>query len=165
MKLIATHQDQNIPVEVERAPHGYRVKLGDRWIEIDMVRANRFVYSLRTEDGTQFLIVPDNQGAHHSISFGDSKVHVDLFDPLSMKRKRREDEMGGSGNITALMPGRVVRVAVTVGETVAKGTPLLILEAMKMENEIQSPRSGTVKEILVKDGQTVDGGAALLVIE
>jgi Biotin carboxyl carrier protein len=141
------------------------VRLGDRWVEIDMVRANRFVHSLRMQDGTQFLVIHDSQGVHHSISFGDCKVHFDLHDPLAMKRKRREDEMGGSGNVNALMPGRVVRVTAKAGDVVAKGTPLLILEAMKMENEIQSPRAGIVKEILVKDGQTVDGGAALLVIE
>ena len=60
------------------------------------------------------------------------------------------------------MPGRIVRVLVAQGDTVTKGTGLLILEAMKMENEIQAPVDGTIEELFVKPGETVEGGAPLL---
>ena len=60
------------------------------------------------------------------------------------------------------MPGRIVRVLVNKGDAVRKGAGLLILEAMKMENEIQSPADGVVEELFVEAGQTVDGGAELV---
>jgi biotin carboxyl carrier protein len=71
----------------------------------------------------------------------------------------------GAGSVTALMPGRVVRINVQVGDAVEVGDVLLILEAMKMENEIRSPKAGVVKEIPVAIGQSVVGGQALAVIE
>jgi biotin carboxyl carrier protein len=60
------------------------------------------------------------------------------------------------------MPGRVVRVLVAKGDTVARGAGLLILEAMKMENEIQAPAAGVVDEVFVTAGQTVELGAELV---
>jgi biotin carboxyl carrier protein len=63
------------------------------------------------------------------------------------------------------MPGRVVRVLVAQGDAVRKGTGLLILEAMKMENEIQALADGTVQEVFVTPGQTVEAGADLMHIE
>ena len=79
-----------------------------------------------------------------------------------MKRKRREDELGEGGVIRAMMPGRIVRVMVGKGELVRKGSVLLVLEAMKMENEIQAPGDGTVDQIFVEAGQTVESGAELV---
>jgi glutaconyl-CoA decarboxylase len=62
------------------------------------------------------------------------------------------------------MPGKVLKVAVSVGAQVNSGDVLLILEAMKMENEIQAPVSGTVKEVRVKDGDSVNTGDVLVVL-
>jgi biotin carboxyl carrier protein len=70
--------------------------------------------------------------------------------------------MGEGGVVKALMPGRVVRLLVAKGEVVRKGAGLLILEAMKMENEIQCPVDGTVDEIFVEAGTTVENGADLV---
>lgn len=71
----------------------------------------------------------------------------------------------GDGNISAPMPGTIHNVSCQVGQTVKCGDILLILEAMKMENEIQSPMDGTVKEIKVAKGQSVESGDVLVIIE
>ena len=63
------------------------------------------------------------------------------------------------------MPGKVIAVLVSEGDVVEKGQGLVIVEAMKMENEVHSPIAGTVGEIKVKAGDTVEGGAALVIIE
>jgi biotin carboxyl carrier protein len=63
------------------------------------------------------------------------------------------------------MTGRVLRINVTPGETVAEGAPLLILEAMKMENEIRAPRAGVVKEVAVAVGDRVNSGDTLVILE
>ena len=71
----------------------------------------------------------------------------------------------GSGEaVNAPMPGNILKVNVKVGDAVKSGTVLVVLEAMKMENEIMAPKDGTVTQILVSKGSTVDTGAALVVI-
>jgi biotin carboxyl carrier protein len=70
-----------------------------------------------------------------------------------------------SGKISALMPGRVTSILVKEGESVAEGSPLLILEAMKMQNEIASPLSGRVKSVLVQEGASVKKDTMLIIIE
>jgi biotin carboxyl carrier protein len=69
------------------------------------------------------------------------------------------------GAVRALMPGKVLSVRVQEGELVGAGTVLLILEAMKMENEIKAPQEGTIKRVAVQPGQTVNNGDVLVVME
>lgn len=161
MKFIARENGADVDVEVQRHGAGYRVRVGERWIEADLVSIGRYVHSLRLDDGTQFSLVHHREGNTHEISFGGATVTVDVIDPIAAKRRRREDEMGSGGIVKALMPGRVVRVLVAEGDTVRKGAGLLILEAMKMENEIQAPADGTVDKLFVQAGQTVESGAEL----
>jgi biotin carboxyl carrier protein len=63
------------------------------------------------------------------------------------------------------MPGKVIAVLVAEGDTVEKGQGLVIVEAMKMENEVRSPVGGEIKEVKVKPGDAVEGGAVLVVVE
>jgi biotin carboxyl carrier protein len=162
LRFIARHGGEDLPVEVERSGAAYRVKLGERWLVAEMVNAGPFVRSLRLEDGTQIALLHHREGATHEITLADSTVRVDITDPLSLKRNRGEDEMAGAGTLKAMMPGRIVRVSAVKGQQVRKGEGLLVLEAMKMENEIQATIDGTVEEVLVTAGQTVEGGAELV---
>ena len=164
MKLVAVHAGETLDVEVERTGSGHRVRVNGREHEVSLVAANAFVSSLLLSDGSQYLLLHRPSDAVHEISFGNRTVKVEMHDPLEMRRKR-DDVHAGDGRVAALMPGRVVRVLVEVGAEVTRGTPLLILEAMKMENELTSSCDGVVREILVSDGMTVDSGAPLLVIE
>jgi len=74
-------------------------------------------------------------------------------------------EVEGRAEVLAPMPGKVVKVLVAVGDSVAEGEGLLVVEAMKMENELKAPKDGTVAEVRVEAGDTVDGGLCLAVIE
>ena len=71
---------------------------------------------------------------------------------------------GAGEAITAPMPGAIVKVNVTAGQAVKEGDVLVVLEAMKMENEIMAPKSGTVAQVLVQKGSSVDTGATLIVL-
>ncbi len=71
---------------------------------------------------------------------------------------------GAGETVDAPMPGNILKVNVTVGQAVKAGTVLVVLEAMKMENEIMAPKDGTVTQVLVSKGSTVDTGAPLVVI-
>ncbi len=161
MRFIARYRDEEIPIEVERQGGSYRVKLGGRWLVADLVAAGGF-RSLRLEDGTHFLLNNHLEGTTHQITIGAYRLEVDVVDPLALRRKRGDDHLGDSGIIKALMPGRIARVLVEKGATVTRGAGLLVLEAMKMENEIPAPADGVIDEILVKPGDTVESGADLV---
>lgn len=165
MKFIVRDGDREFPVEVERSGSGYRVLLRGEWVEVDFARAGQYVHSLRfEEDGSQYSLVHHRDGARHEITLSGAAVQLEIVDPLAAKRSRRDDESSGGGVIKALMPGRVNRILVQPGENVRKGAGLLILEAMKMENEIHAPVDGVVQEIFVTAGQTVEGGAELMMV-
>ncbi len=161
LKLIARCRDEETVIEIERHDGRYRVKLGDRKVVADLVAAGG-LRSLRLEDGTQFALTHHRVGATHRITIGASLLDVDIIDPLTVRRKSGDDHLGDSGIIKALMPGRIAQVLVEKGDEVRRGTGLLVLEAMKMENEIPAPADGVIDEIFVKPGDTVEAGADLL---
>ncbi len=81
------------------------------------------------------------------------------------RRAHRGAGGGGSGEVRAIIPGKVVTVLVAVGAAVEQEQGLLVIEAMKMENEVKAPRAGTVKAVKVGPGQAVEAGELLVVIE
>lgn len=165
MKFLARHGEREIVIEIERDGAGYRVVVDGKVLEADLVSAGGHIQSLRFEDGRQFSLIDHRSGTMHEISLSTSSIQVDLRDPLALKRSRSEDQVSAGGVVRALMPGRIVRVLVQKGEPVRKGAGLIILEAMKMENEIVAPTDGVVTEILVAMGDTVDSGAELVHVE
>ena len=106
------------------------------------------------------------------------EAEVELASPLAMEEYARyapaaapapaapaAPAVAGEGEaVTAPMPGTILKVNVTVGQTVKAGDVLCVLEAMKMENEIMAPCAGTVKQVLTSKSSNVDTGAVLVVI-
>lgn len=84
--------------------------------------------------------------------------------PAAAPKPAAQATSGGAG-VTAPMPGVILNVMVTVGQSVKEGDVLLILEAMKMENEVSSPSTGTIKEVAVSKGSNVNTGDLMIVIE
>lgn len=89
---------------------------------------------------------------------------VPTVSPVSLPVIMPTAEEAAPGSVTAPMPGTILKVHVSVGDTVAVGDVLLMLEAMKMENEISSPVSGVIREVHVREGQPVNAGDVLVVI-
>jgi len=83
----------------------------------------------------------------------------------ALARRRPSDAEHGEGRLTAPMPGKVIAVLVEPGTVVEKGTPLIVMEAMKMEHTIGAPAAGTVSEVLYAVGDQVADGAQLLVLD
>jgi biotin carboxyl carrier protein len=106
---------------------------------------------------------------------GDLDVHLDgLTIPVEirpagsfgrLKREGAGGHGGGPQRVIAPMPGKVVRVLVGAGDTVTARQGLVVVEAMKMENELRAARDGRVREVAVKEGQSVDAGTVLLTVE
>jgi biotin carboxyl carrier protein len=90
---------------------------------------------------------------------------VEVRDPRRSRRKSRSGMGEGRQNISALMPGKVVRVLAAAGDSVEAGQGVVVVEAMKMQNEMKSPRAGVVVEIRVKPGDTVNAGDVLAVLD
>jgi biotin carboxyl carrier protein len=117
-------------------------------------------------DGMSFAMSVEGNGSEVGVTLAGHHYACDIED--ERERAQHEVEAGsavGGGVIKSLMPGVVVEVLVEPGQTVAAGDALLILEAMKMQNEITAPWSGTVARISVGAAQTVAKGAPLIEIK
>ncbi|MCB9778196.1 MAG: hypothetical protein H6742_06515 [Alphaproteobacteria bacterium] len=95
-----------------------------------------------------------------SIDLLGIRHEVGVVDPR--RKALRTAEGAGGGALKTAMPGRIVRLLVAVGDVVAKGDPMVVVEAMKMENELKAPGDGTVTRIAVAEGDLVDGGTVLI---
>lgn len=100
-----------------------------------------------------------------TIQVNDRVFDVEIDDPRELRARKSAGAQHGRQNVLAPMPGKVVRVLVSVGETIEAGQGLIVVEAMKMQNEMKSPKAGIVVEIKTKDGATVAAGEILIVIE
>ncbi len=136
-------------------------------------------YEIRVEPATS---IPQSETGASAAATDGLRVHVRVAQPgglgLGMheflvqvhdpRRRRRRGtssiEAAGRQQVAAPMPGRVVRVLVEEGERVEEGQGLLVVEAMKMQNEIQSPKKGIVEKILARTGQTVNAGETLVIV-
>jgi biotin carboxyl carrier protein len=91
---------------------------------------------------------------------------VTIVDPKRLRSGQNSDRHHqGAAELRAAMPGKVVRVQTEAGETVEKGAGVVVVEAMKMQNEMKSPREGVVVSVNVKPGDTVNAGDVLFVLE
>ncbi|MGM0420851.1 MAG: biotin/lipoyl-containing protein [Bacillota bacterium] len=108
-----------------------------------------------------------NQSTQTTNPAGSSKERVEAPAPQksTAKKTKKQPAATGGGAVEAPMAGKIIEIPVAEGEQVAQGDLIVILEAMKMENEIYAPAAGEVTEIMVKANDTVDSGDVLLTIE
>jgi biotin carboxyl carrier protein len=134
-----------------------------RQVEADAVRIAPGVYSILI-DGRAFEFRAKATADSIMLRTAGREFRVEIVDPRSWHRGRGgRIEMEGRQEVHAPMPGKIVRLLVEPGQHVELGQGLLVVEAMKMQNEIRSPKSGTV-ERLVPEGHTVNAGEVLAVI-
>jgi biotin carboxyl carrier protein len=166
MDLIARHGERQESVRVERNAGGFAVTVGDRRYHVDRAPAGR-LESLLIEGRQCEVSVSTRGGNGYLVSTRRAGVMVDVTDPLTHLARAGARGAGGrkGQQVTAYMPGRVVTLLVKEGDAVGPGQGLVVLEAMKMENEIQAEQEGVVKRIFVEQGQTVEGGDPLFELE
>ncbi len=167
MKLVVEHQGRADEVEVERDGELWRVRVGEIDYRVDAVRVGGTAHSL-VVDGRQFEVdVVRLGGGRYEVSRGGWLEELTVQDPLAHLASQAHASTGAAGVavVAAYMPGRVAAVLVEEGESVTAGSGVLVLEAMKMENEIQAERDGVVKRIFVSLGEAVEGGDPLFELE
>jgi biotin carboxyl carrier protein len=157
-------------VRVERTdghPDRYRLTVDGHPCIVDAVRV---------EDDTLSLVLPEQGHASHEIGFseglGPNEVtvytHSGTLQAVVNGRRSHRGAMAaaaGDQRIVAPMPGKVLRVLVAPGDEVKPRQPIVVVEAMKMENELSSPRGGRVKDVVVGEGVSVEAGRLLVVVE
>mgnify|MGYP001276450905 CR=1 FL=1 len=118
-------------------------------------------------DGTEFEVVLDGEGTSWSATVEGKTFQIEIPDAAPVAKKKRSG--GGkkkkSGTVSANIPGKVVTVEVKQGDEVVEGQVILILEAMKMQNEIQAPVTGTVTSVNCEEGQAIEANIPLVIIE
>lgn len=117
-------------------------------------------------DGRSYRVVFDPRPGAEAVVVGEHRMTYTMADPRSLRsQKRFSANESGALSITAPMPGQIVKLLVVVGDAVKAEQPLIVMEAMKMQNELRAPRSGRVTRIAVETGAIVQAGKLLLVIE
>jgi biotin carboxyl carrier protein len=96
---------------------------------------------------------------------GSQRFAAEVRDPRSLRSRSRAADEHGPKKLTAPMPGKIVRVLVAQGAEVEAGAGILVVEAMKMQNEVKSPKKGTIQKILVSEGAAVNAGEVLAIVE
>ncbi len=147
------------------APGGaMHVRVDGREVAADMAEIAPGVFSVIVGGrATEVRIEPVASGI--VVHTRSRQYHARVRDPREWRRGRAGAmEAERRQQVTAPMPGKIVRVLVAAGETVQAGQGLLVVEAMKMQNEIVAPRSGTLEKLLVREEQTVNAGELLAVI-
>ena len=160
-----TIDGKNHRLELNRADHGgWACRLEGQQIEVDAVLARPDVLSLRI-DNQAYEVKCERVGNELHIWVGSVRFAAEVRDPRSLRGRSRAADDHGPRKLIAPMPGKVVRVLSHEGETVEAGAGILVVEAMKMQNEIKSPKKGTLRKILVTEGTAVNAGDVLAVVD
>jgi len=165
MKFEAQLATGTVPVEVTGGGGRYRVELeGQAW-DVDAHRVGEGLWSLIIDGASAAVDVTEADGAF-VVQVDGETYEIRVEEETRYIIRTRGGAAATSGQtLRAPMPGRVVLVEVEVGAAVRPGDGLIVLEAMKMENEFKATAAGTVKEIRVRAGQAVNPGDVLVVIE
>jgi len=118
-------------------------------------------------DGTEFEVVLEGEGTAWSATVEGKTFQIEIPDaaPVAKKKRSGSGKKKKSGTVSANIPGKVVTVEVKQGDEVVEGQVILILEAMKMQNEIQAPITGKVTSVNCEEGQAIEANIPLVIIE
>jgi biotin carboxyl carrier protein len=157
--------EQNYRVELERIESGWKCRLNGRELPVDVVSGEDGVLSLLLA-GKSYEVKQESAGTETRILVGQERFDVSVRDPRSFRSRRHAGaDAQGVKKITAPMPGKVVRLLASEGSTVEAGQSVIVIEAMKMQNELKAPKSGVVKKINVSEGAAVEAGQSLAEVE
>jgi len=166
MKFEVTISDTRRIVELERDANRWRISLDGEPVDADAVEIAPNNFSVLLNGKSHEILVTPSPNGTLTLQAAHREFVAEVIDPRAWRGRRHGAlEAEGRQQILAPMPGKIVRVLVKSGEKVEAGQGLLVVEAMKMQNEIRSPKSGTVDRLLVKEGQPVNAGEVLAWID
>jgi len=155
---------KNYRLDLKRVPDGWSCHLDGREVDVDAVLARPDVLSLRIGNKA-YEVKCERVGNEMHLWVGSVRFAVNVRDPRSLRGRIRAVDDHGPRRLNAPMPGKIVRVLVSQGDEVSAGTGVLVVEAMKMQNEVKSPKKGRIQKILVSEGAAVNAGDVLAIVE
>jgi biotin carboxyl carrier protein len=152
-------------LEIEKGARGWLCRFDRQTLQVDAVIPRRDVLSLIL-DGKSYEIKREQTATDLHMWVGNARLSVEVRDPRSLRSRQKSgmDEKGPR-KIVAPMPGRIVRVLVQEKSPVEAGQGMVVVEAMKMQNEIKSPKKGVVQKITAAAGAAVNAGDVLAIVE
>lgn len=168
MKLLSSIASENHEIKLRQQDSQLTAEIDGRLYELEADEVEPNVFLLKHQNHIfQVYVSPSQTSADQfEARVGDNIFAINLADPKRLRSAAGAGAAaGGAAEIKTAMPGKIVRILVEAGAEIEAGTGVLIVEAMKMQNEMKSPRDGTVKEIRVVEGATVNAGEILAVIE
>ncbi len=166
-KNLAHKEAPATELEVEGLGQGrYAVTLEGHRFELEALVLPHGAVSMIVE-GQSFSVEFDEKGDEVGVLLRGQHTRFDVVDErkLRMRAAGAGFKAEGKQTVTAPMPGKIVKLFVKVGDVVTEGQGLVVIEAMKMENELKSPKAGTVTQVTTKEGATVENGSPLVVVE
>ena len=152
-------------VELVRTGELWSCRLDGREFPLDVAAAQDGTLSLLSQ-GKSYEIRQESVGAETSIVVGHDRFNVQVRDPRSLRsRSRGGTTEQGVKKVTAPMPGKVVRLLAGVGAKVEANQSVIVIEAMKMQNELKAPKTGVLKRITVAEGAAVEAVQVLAEVE
>jgi pyruvate carboxylase subunit B len=165
MKFVATVGSRTAVVEVTREDERYRVTVDDQVWDVDARLTAQGISSLIVDGVSHVADVDDNAGVCVVEVGGETyAIQVEEQTRYIIRTRGGAGGAGGGQTLKAPLPGKVTHVGVQAGDTVVAGQALVVIEAMKMENELKATAAGTVQDVRVTAGQAVNAGDVLVVI-
>jgi biotin carboxyl carrier protein len=162
MKLIAELNQTKQDLELTRDGEKVFAVIDGREYELEASEVEPNVWLLKHNNQIHQIYVAPNG----IVNIGNHQLEINLIDPKRLRGSGGSDASAdGIAEIKTAMPGKIVRILVEEGAEVANGDGIIVVEAMKMQNEMKSPKDGMVKEIRFSEGATVNAGDVLVVIE
>ena len=168
MKLNAELNNEKHAVEIKRDGDKVFAEIDGRRYQLEVSEPEAGVYLFKNGSKVyEVRVAPGvNPGDPYSVRLGSNEVDIRIEDPKRLRGSGGDHQHGeGVAEIKTAMPGKVVRIIAEAGATVQKGDGVIVVEAMKMQNEMKSPKDGVVKEIRVAEGKTDNAGQVLVIIE
>ena len=152
-------------VELERDGDCWKISLDGQPVDADAVEIDPNTLSLILEGQSYEVRITHSADGVLKLQTGLQEFSAEVVDPRAWRGRRHGAlEVEGRQQVTAPMPGKVIRILVQAGDRVEVGQGLLVVEAMKMQNEIRSPKGGTIERLHVKEGQPVNAGEVLCIV-
>lgn len=152
-------------LDLAREKSGWKCRLNGREVNLDAVLTRANVLSI-VIDGTAYEVKREATPLDLHFWVGSARYAAEVRDPRSLRSRRQAGGAAdGIAKMVAPMPGKVVRLLVEEKAEVQAGQGVLVVEAMKMQNELKSPKKGVVQRVLVAPGAAVNAGDVLAIVE
>ena len=152
-------------LQLERAEAGWVCHLNDSPVRLDAVLSRPEVLSILIDGKPHEVKRERSANGEVHLWIGPSRYAVEVNDPRGLARKRLAGDERGPRRLVAPMPGKVLRILVSEKAEVEAGQGILVVEAMKMQNEIKAPKKGIVRKLMVVEGAAVNAGDILAIVE